>query len=180
MSYVLRWIPWTRPVMLKHSRVWDGVLGITKKVLFYHSLPHGVTCWFYTQERKRLYANYKSHHAALDSFPENCLCRSLHALNTCTSLEVVRKWNKAFINKYRLLNRSGSMVALFRPQVHWAMIFSLSVQVYNSSGILYRTIFWVSWILIMAHILSWLSKTSNDMVRHTPSRLLNYIYKPNA
>jgi hypothetical protein len=62
-------------------------------------------CPRHNEERVKLYVNYKKHHTALDTFPEDGVCRDEEEVMGCCSLDILQEWNKILIAKYRLLTR---------------------------------------------------------------------------
>lgn len=70
-------------------------------------------CLRHDQERKKLYAGYKAHHAALDTFPHEYLCRNIKNVKGCASYDTMKAWSQALQCKYRLLNRCINARAYF-------------------------------------------------------------------
>ncbi|KAH7912876.1 hypothetical protein BJ138DRAFT_1147377 [Hygrophoropsis aurantiaca] len=62
-------------------------------------------CPQHNEERIKLYANYKSHHAHLNRLVDDPATSDLAVIRTCTSLSLLREWNDSLWIKYNLLTR---------------------------------------------------------------------------
>ncbi|PPQ74870.1 hypothetical protein CVT24_002890 [Panaeolus cyanescens] len=62
-------------------------------------------CPRHNEQRIKLYNSYKAHHASLNAFPEETICRSVGAIKKCSSYDTVKAWSNALRTKYNLLER---------------------------------------------------------------------------
>ncbi|KAG2058133.1 hypothetical protein BDR06DRAFT_1018757 [Suillus hirtellus] len=62
-------------------------------------------CPRHNEERLKLYANYKAHHALLDTLVDNPACSDVTTILGCTALPLLKEWNDCLRLKYNLLTR---------------------------------------------------------------------------